>query len=70
MNTDCPPRFLRIGIGSLHDKEIMNPVIKAENLTFSYPGDEETKPVKALRGVSFEIPEGSFTAILGHNGSG
>ena len=48
----------------------MNPIIKAENLTFSYPGDEETGPVKALRGVTFEIPEGSFTAVLGHNGSG
>ncbi len=48
----------------------MKPIIKAEKLSFSYPGDEETKPVKALDGVSFEIREGSFTAILGHNGSG
>ena len=48
----------------------MNSIIKAENLTFSYPGDEDSKSVLALRGVSFEIEEGSFTAILGHNGSG
>ena len=48
----------------------MNSIIKAENLTFSYPGDEDSKPVAALKGVSFEIEEGSFTAILGHNGSG
>ena len=46
------------------------PIIKAENLTFSYPGDAESKPVRALDNVSFEIEEGSFTAILGHNGSG
>ncbi len=48
----------------------MSTLIKAENLCFSYPGDEENPPVKALDGVSFEIEEGSFTAILGHNGSG
>ncbi|MBQ9996205.1 MAG: energy-coupling factor transporter ATPase [Clostridia bacterium] len=46
------------------------PIIKAEHLTFSYPGDAESKPVRALDDVSFEIEEGSFTAILGHNGSG
>ena len=45
-------------------------IIKAEHLSFTYPGDEETKPVQALTDVSFTIPEGSFTAILGHNGSG
>ena len=45
-------------------------IIKAEHLSFTYPGDEETRPVQALKDVSFSIPEGSFTAILGHNGSG
>lgn len=48
----------------------MSSIIKAENLVFSYQGDEETAPVRALDNVSFEIEEGSFTAILGHNGSG
>ena len=48
----------------------MNSIIKAENLTFSYPGDEDSKSVLALRGVSFEIEEGSYTAKLGHHGSG
>jgi len=48
----------------------MASIIKAKNLTFSYPGSEDMPPVKALRDVSFDIEEGSFTAILGHNGSG
>ncbi len=48
----------------------MEPIIKAEHISFSYPVDEDTPPVPALRDVSLEIEKGSFTAILGHNGSG
>lgn len=39
--------------------------IKATNLTFSY--DEQKN---AVDGVSFVIEEGSYTTIIGHNGSG
>jgi len=48
----------------------MGTVIKAEHISYSYPGDEETQSVLALKDVSFEIEEGSFVAILGHNGCG
>ncbi len=44
----------------------MSSIIKAENVKFRYPGDESD----TLKGVSFEITEGSFVAVLGHNGSG
>ena len=42
------------------------PIIKTENLHFTYAGDEH----ETLHGVDLEIEEGSFVAILGHNGSG
>ena len=42
------------------------PIIKTENLHFTYQGDEQ----ETLHGVDLEIEEGSFVAILGHNGSG
>ncbi len=45
-------------------------VLEAKNLSYEYPGDEETPAVRALKDVSFAVAEGSFTAILGHNGSG
>ncbi len=44
--------------------------IAAENVSFTYPGDETNPPVKALHGVTLRVPKGSYTAILGHNGSG
>ena len=48
----------------------MNPIIKLENVSYSYPGDEEEKGIYAVKNLSLEINEGEFVAILGHNGSG
>ena len=43
-------------------------VIKVENITKVYT--ETAVPVHALNGVSFEIQEGEFTAIVGPSGCG
>ncbi len=39
--------------------------IEVEHLTFSYDGEHDV-----LKDVSFQIEEGSYTTIVGHNGSG
>ena len=45
-------------------------MIETKDLTYTYPAPEgETNP-PALRGVSVMIEKGSFTVVLGHNGSG
>ena len=44
----------------------MQPIIRAEDLHYTYPGDE----IETLHGLDLEIAEGSFVAVLGHNGSG
>ena len=44
----------------------MEPIIKLENVHYTYPGDE----LESLCGVSLSIEKGSFVAVLGHNGSG
>jgi putative ABC transport system ATP-binding protein len=46
----------------------MTVLLKAENITKSYTvGDSE---IQALKGLSLEINEGEFTAIIGKSGSG
>ena len=44
----------------------MEPILRTEHLTFTYPGEEHP----LLGDLSLEIARGSFVAILGHNGSG
>ncbi len=43
-------------------------IIEAKDLTFSYKNGEKEKVV--LNNLNLNIDEGSFTAIIGHNGSG
>ena len=47
----------------------MSAIIQTRDLHFSYPAAEGETPV-VLDGVSLEIEEGSFVAVLGHNGCG
>lgn len=48
----------------------MENIIKIDNLYFQYPHGEDEEPKLAIKGVSLEIEEGSFAAIIGQNGSG
>ena len=41
-----------------------------EGLTYDYPGSEETPDVQVFEGLDLKIEEGSFVAVLGHNGCG
>lgn len=49
-----------------HTSKLQAPLIRFENVEFQYLDDE----IKALDGVSFDIPGGKVTALVGASGSG
>ena len=48
----------------------MNYAISADRLSFAYPPAEDQPAVPVFEGISLQIEEGSFVAVLGHNGCG
>ena len=47
----------------------MTDFIKVENLVFDYIKSEDESTFRAIDDVSFTVEKGSFTAIIGQNGS-
>lgn len=45
-------------------------LIEFHDVSFSYGAMQGQKPVAAVRGISFAVPEGSQVALIGRNGSG
>lgn len=44
--------------------------LSIRDLKKTYPGGKRTEPKEALKGVSFDVPRGSFFGLLGPNGAG
>ena len=44
--------------------------IEAKKLSFSYETEESREPVRVFEDLDLEITQGSFVAVLGHNGCG
>lgn len=48
----------------------MDNFLKADRVEFSYEDTEENGVKQVLKGLTLDIKQGEFTAILGHNGCG
>lgn len=48
----------------------MSEAVKVTDLHFSYPSQTGESPVRIFDGLDLTIEEGSFVAVLGHNGCG
>lgn len=47
-----------------------DPVVRASDLSLSYPAHAGGRAFQAVEGVTFELPRGGITALLGESGSG
>ena len=48
----------------------MSIAIEVGDLQFSYPSQQEDAGIPVFKDLSLKIQEGSFVAVLGHNGCG
>lgn len=45
-------------------------IIEARNVSFTYEGEDESRALPAVNGVSLAVKEGEYVCLLGRNGSG
>ena len=48
----------------------MSEIIRTENLSFTYPGVDDTPGIAVFEDLNLSVEEGTFVAILGSNGCG
>ena len=48
----------------------MSSAIEVQKLKYEYGGTDDSKEVKVFDGLDLTVEQGSFVAILGHNGCG
>lgn len=48
----------------------MEQAIQVEDLSYTYPDQEDSRETEVFEGLNLSIEQGSFVAILGHNGCG
>lgn len=48
----------------------MEQAIEVKNLAYSYPDQEGGQSVRVFEDLNLSVEQGSFVAILGHNGCG
>ncbi len=48
----------------------MEHAIQVENLSYTYPDQEDSRETEVFEGLNLSVEQGSFVVILGHNGCG
>ena len=48
----------------------MEHAIQVENLSYTYPDQEDSRETEVFEGLNLTVEQGSFVVILGHNGCG